>query len=168
MGVAGLIEAVASISIAAVVFATLTGALGTTAVTSIAAWGLVHEMSEQRHIEHLLETTLARARAAGGGVVECTESDVVVEADLDANGAIDASSSERTAFSIVDRSGGVRALTQRLGGQSITVTDRLGAADVIGCRDAGGAPAASPDLVRVVEVPVARESTRTLAWGPGG
>jgi hypothetical protein len=162
VGVSGLLEAVASIAITTVVFATLTGALGSTAVTSLAAWGLVHQMSEERHAEHLLDTTLARTRGAAGRIVDCGPAGVTFEADLDANGSIDTASSETTSFAIVNRAGGVRALTQRLGNQSITLTDRLAAGDAIVCADSLGAATTDPTAVRVVEVPVARRSSRAL------
>lgn len=157
-----LLESAAALAMSAIVLATLTAALGASAVTSHGTWELAHRMAEERHVEHLLDAAFARTLAAGGAVVECTDRRIALEADLDGNGAIDASSSERTAFSVVDRTTDRRALTQQLGQQSMTLNDTLPGTAAIRCLDTFGAPTASAALVRVAEVPVTDTATRML------
>lgn len=158
-----LLEAAASLAITTIVLATLTASLGATAVTSLAAWSAVHEALEERHREHLLEATFRRARETGGTVAACSTTEITLDADLDGNGSIDASSAERTAFVIAARSGGKRALSQRIGGQSMTLTDTLSASAEIVCRDAFGVATAEPTAIRVVDVPVGRNAYRSLS-----
>jgi hypothetical protein len=157
-----LLEAAAALAVTTIVLATLTTALGASGVAAHQTWALAHRMAEERHVEHLLDAAFARTLAAGGAVVECTLDTVTLEADLDGDGVVDTSSSERTAFSVVDRSSGNRALTQQLGRQSMTLNDVLPATAAIRCIDAFGALAASPNLVRVVEVPITANATRML------
>ena len=157
-----LLESAAALAVTTIVLATLTAALGASAVTSRGAWEMAHEMAEQRHVEHLIDAAFARTLAAGGQVVECTGSTLVLEADLDGNGAVDPNSSERTAFSVVVRTASRRALTQQLGRQSMTLNDTLPGSAALRCIDAVGSPAANPTFVRVVEVPVALAETRTM------
>ena len=157
-----LLESAAALAITTIVLATLTAALGASGVTSHGAWELAHRMAEERHVEHLLDAAFARTLAAGGAVVECTDRTIALEADLDGNGTVDANSSELTAFTVVDRTGGRRALTQQLGRQSMTLNDTLPGDAQIRCVDASGASATSAPLTRVVEVPVTATSTRMM------
>jgi hypothetical protein len=157
-----LLESAAALAVTTIVLATLTAALGASGVTAYGTWELAHRMAEERHVEHLLDAAFARTLAAGGAVVECTNQRIALEADLDGNGAVDPNSSERTAFSVVDRAAGRRALTQQLGQQSMTLNDTLPGTAIIRCVDALGAPTASATLVRVVEVPVTATGTRMM------
>lgn len=157
-----LLESAAALAVTTIVLATLTAALGATAVTAHGAWELAHAMAEQRHVEHLLDTAFARTLAAGGGIVECSGETVVLEADLDGNGAVDLNSSERTAFTVDVRTASRRALTQQLGRQSMTLNDTLAGDATLRCVDALGSLIADPSLVRVVEVPVATTASRML------
>jgi len=160
-----LVEAMAALTISLTVLGTLSAALAASGVASVSAWRLAYGLAETRQIEHLLETTLARASAAAGRVTSCTADEVVFEADLDGDGTVDTTSSERTAFVISTRSGGQRALSQRLGRQSITLVDTLGSTAHVRCFDRSGIETADPLAVRLVEVPVATTSTRELAVG---
>lgn len=158
-----LVESAAALAVSTIVLATLTATLGASAVASRATWGLTQGMADQRHVEHLLDAAFARTLSAGGRVLECTAATVVLEADLDGDGSVDASSSEHTAFSVVVRTADRRALSQQLGRQSMTLNDTLAGNAGLRCLDAFGSPAADPSLVRVVEVPVGSTSTRMMA-----
>lgn len=160
-----LLEAMAALAVALTVLGTLSAALAASGNASVSAWRLAYAIAETRQIEHLLETTLARGTAAAGRVTSCTADEVVFEADLDRNGSVDTSSSERTAFVLSSRSGGHRALSQRLGRQSITLVDTLASNARLRCFDAHGIETANPLAVRFVDVPVAATSTRGLAVG---
>lgn len=160
--VSGLAEAAAATAISAIVLTSLTAALGATAVTSLTAWRHVHAMAEQRHIEHLVETALARAEAAGGRLTTCEETGLTVEADLDGNGTVDTTSAEQTAFVVQTRSDGSKALVQRLGRQSMTITELVGPDDRVRCMSAAGGTTADPQLVRLIEVPIAAGSLRAV------
>lgn len=157
-----LLEAMAALAVALTVLGTLAGSLAASGAASISAWRLAYRLAETRQIEHLLETTLARASAAGGRVTACGADQVVFEADLDGNGTVDVDSSERTAFVLSNRSGGRRALSQRLGRQSITVVDTLSGTARMNCFDRSGVETVDPLSVSYVEVPVAADSTRAL------
>jgi hypothetical protein len=157
-----LLEAAAALAVTTIVLATLTATLGASGVASHGTWELAHRMAEERHVEHLIDTSFARTLAAGGAVVECTEHTVALEADLDGDGTVDRSSAERTAFSVVDRAETRRALTQQLGQQSMTLNDTLTSAAKIRCMDARGFAAAAAELVRVVEIPVSATATRMM------
>lgn len=157
-----LLESAAALAVSTIVLATLTATLGASAVASRATWGLAQEMTDQRHVEHLLDAAFARTLAAGGRVLECTAATVVLEADLDGDGLVDPNSSEHTDFSIVDRTAGRRALTQQLGRQSMTLSDSLPADATLRCIDAFGSPTVVASLVRVVEVPVGTTSDRVM------
>ena len=158
-----LLETAASLAVTTIVLTTLTAAVGAAGVSSVDAWRLSHGLAEQRHVEHLLETAFSRTLAAGGRIVECTDRAVVLEADLDGNGAVDPFSSERTGFSVVVRSGSRRALTQSIGRQSMTLDDTLAGNAAVRCVNALGSVTADPLLVRAIEIPVASNSSRVLA-----
>ena len=158
-----LLEAMAALAVALTVLGTLAGSLAASGAASISAWRLAYRLAETRQVEHLLETTLARASAAGGRVTSCGADELVFEADLDGNGTVDTDSSERTAFVLSNRSGARRALSQRLGRQSITVVDTLAAGARMSCLDLSGGETADPLSVSYVEVPVAADSTRGVA-----
>ena len=162
-----LLESLAALAVAMTVLGTLGAALAASGASSIAAWRLAYSLSEGRQVEHLLETTLARTLAAAGSVTSCTEDDIVFEGDLDGNGTVDTHSSERTAFVLSARPGGRRALSQRLGQQSITIADTLVGSARVHCFDRNGAETADPSAVRLVEVPVAGQSSRSLAVASG-
>lgn len=164
---ATLLESLAALAVALTVLGTLSAALAASGASSIAAWRLAHALSDARQVEHLLETTLARTLAAAGRVTSCTPDEVVFEGDLDGNGTVDTHSSERTAFVVSARPGGRRALSQRLGQQSITIADTLVGSAGIRCFDLYGAATADAFAVRLVEVPIAAQSTRSLAVAPG-
>jgi len=157
-----LLESAAALAVSTIVLATLTATLGVSAVASRATWGLAQGMADQRHVEHLLDAAFARTLAAGGRVLECTASTVVLEADLDGDGLVDPNSSEHTGFSIVARTAGLRALTQQLGRQSMTLSDSLPADATLGCLDTLGSPTVTASLVRVIEVPVGATSQRVM------
>lgn len=157
-----LLESAAALAVTTIVLATLTAALGASAVSSQGAWGTAQGMADQRHVEHLLDTAFARTLAAGGSVRECTNETVVLEADLDGDGSVDPNSSERTAFSVVVRTASRRALTQQLGRQSMTLSDALPGDAALRCIDSLGGIAADANLVRVVRVPVTGTATRML------
>jgi hypothetical protein len=158
-----LLEAMAALAVALTVLGTLAASLAASGAASLGAWRLAYAISETRQIEHLLEATLARASAAGGRVAACSADELVFEADLDGNGSVDSSSSERTAFVLSNRSGGRRALSQRLGRQSITVVDSLTSTARVRCVDQHGIETTDPLALRLVEVPVTAGSTRQLA-----
>jgi hypothetical protein len=157
-----LLESAAALAVTTIVLATLTAALGASAVTSHGAWEVAQGMADQRHVEHLLDTAFARTLAAGGSVLECTDETVVLEADLDGDGSVDPNSSEHTAFSVVVRTASRRALTQQLGRQSMTLNDTLPGDAALRCIDGLGGSAADASLVRVVGVPVTGTATRML------
>jgi hypothetical protein len=158
-----LLEAGAAGAITSIVLATLTATLGAAATNSLSAWSMVHSTLEERHREHLLEVAFERGRAAAGSISECSPEGVTILADLDRDGSIDTTSAEKTTFSVATHGGGKRVLSQRIGGQSMTLTDSLEAAAEIRCSDVTGSVASDASLVRSVEVPVANESTRILS-----
>jgi len=157
-----LLESAAALAVTTIVLATLTATLGASGVASHRTWELAHQMAEERHVEHLIDAAFARTLAAGGAVVECSDRTIALEADLDDNGSVDPNSSERTEFSVVDRTAGRRALTQQLGRQSMTLNDQLSADAAIRCVDALGGPAGNAMLVRVAVVPVAATAVRVM------
>lgn len=160
-----LLEALAALAVAMTVLGTLTAALAASGASSIAAWRLAYSLAESRQVEHVIDATLARTLGAAGEVTSCAADEVVFEGDLDRDGSVDSQSSERTAFLLAPRPGGLLALSQRLGRQSMTIAESLASDARIRCFDRNGAETAEPLAIRLVEIPTAASSVRALSVG---
>jgi hypothetical protein len=160
-----LLEALAALAVSMTVLGTLTAALAASGASSIAAWRLAYSLAESRQVEHVIDATVARTLGAAGGVTSCLPDEVVLESDLDRDGHVDSQSSERTAFVLAPRPGGLLALSQRLGRQSMTIAETLAGDARIRCFDRNGAETAEPLAIRLVEIPTAAGSFRTISIG---
>lgn len=157
---AGLLEATVSTALSAATLAMVTASLAGAVRLDAAALALGDELLQRRQLEQLVDRAAAGAGAGPAlpaAVSFVNDRNIVLAADLDGNGAVDAASSETTAVES-RRSGSAVRVRVRYGRQAMTVLE-VGDADVVvEALDAWGRPAGAEaaTLARFTTVP--RES----------
>jgi hypothetical protein len=153
MVAASLMEAMAAVGVQALVLASVL--VTSTALTLLAGetWGLEAQLFAERQVEHLLDTAAARAGSGPSGppaIANASASKVVFFADLDGNGSVDTSSSEKTEIEVRSPTASTRSLFHRLGNQGMTVEDRLPATATIAYVGPGGLAASAADATGIL------------------
>jgi hypothetical protein len=166
-----LLEAVAAIGLQALLLASLVATLAVAATTGHSTWDLHAEAVARRQVEHLVLEAFARAGrgpSSPGPLALARADELVVVADLDGDGSIDARSTERTAFLIRRDADGRPRLLHRIGRQSMTISTPLRTGATFAYLTARGARATSLDRIRLVEVPIAGGRLRVAVtpWLP--
>jgi hypothetical protein len=150
----GLLEAVAALALHGVVLASLLTGTTTLALLGREAWVVHAELFAERQVEHLIDTAAARAGSGPATlpVAEASAETIVLHADLDGDGAIDETSSERSAFELRPAAGRADSSTllYRIGRQGMKIEEGLAGTSTIRLlsRD-GGQPAAPADATGV-------------------
>jgi len=164
---ASLLEAITSLALQSLVLASLLATLGLHVVLFEDAHALLAEAYDARQAEQLLDTAVGAAGTGYGPpapIAQASPTAVVLDADLDGDGAIDDRGAERTTLEIRDDSGDRSRLLHWLGRQAVTISADLPADARLELLGPSGAAAVSLAEITAVSVPIA--ATRVLSTVP--
>ena len=148
-----LLEAAATLAVGAALVLLLTASLVSSAKLHAAASAMADQVFRERQLEHLAERAAATAGTGPlhpAAIGSASATAVVFQADLDGNGAVDATSSETTALEVAN-SAGTSKVRIRLGRQTMTVLESTEGAAALVLRDRSGL-AAGASNARLVEL----------------
>lgn len=146
MVASGLLEAMAALGLQAVVLASVLTSSTALAILTADAWQIQATLFAERQVEHLVDTAAARAGSGPTNppaIAAATPDKVVFHADMNGDGVVDTSSSEKTEIEVRHPSSSAATLMHRLGNQGMTVEDALPAAARITFIDKHGALASA-------------------------
>jgi hypothetical protein len=125
-----LVEAVVSLGLHLLVVGLLGHTVAASATALTEALSVHRSTILVRHVEHLLDRTLARA-GRGGFVAVLSDDRVTIDCDADGNGSIDARSTERATFALAPSDTGQR-LVHWIGRQPMTLVEGIGPTERMG------------------------------------
>ena len=161
MAPSGLLEALAALAMHGLVLASLLGGATTLTLLARETWTAHAELFARRQVEQLLDASVARAGAGPASqapVALASGTSIVLQADLDGNGAVDPNSSERTEIELRAGTGATRVLFHRIGRQSMRIEERLAQDSAFRVLAASGADATAAADATCIVVPRAAGS----------
>jgi hypothetical protein len=158
MVASGLLEAMVALALQCIVMVTMLSATTSIAILAREAWNAHARMFADRQVEQLVDAAALRAGAGPdrpAPVAEATTDYVVLQADSDGNGVVDAGSAERTMLEL-RAAAATRNLLHRIGGQTMKVEERLAESSAFRLLARDGTATASPAEAWAIEIPRAQ------------